>query len=44
MCIKFYSKDNLDHCAASFITLKAIIIRGEKRDFLIFFLLCELDK
>ena len=40
MFIELYSKDNLDHCVASFINFKAIIIRGGKRDFS-FFLLCE---
>ena len=37
MFIKLYSKDNLDHCVASCIDFKAIIIRGEKRDFSFFF-------
>ena len=32
MFIKLYSKDNIDHCVASFINFKAIIIRDEKRD------------
>ena len=31
MFIKLYSKVNRDHCVASFINFKSIIIRGEKK-------------
>ena len=37
MFIKLYSKVNRDHCVASFINFKSIIIRGEKKDILYFF-------
>ena len=39
MFIKLYSKVNRDHCVASFINFKSIIIRGET--FYFFFLLCK---
>ena len=41
MFIKLYSKVNRDHCVASFINFKSIIIRGEKKDFFFFFLLSK---
>ena len=41
MFIKLYSKVNREHCVASFINFKSIIIRGEKkRLFIYFFFFC----
>ena len=40
MFIKLYSKVNRDHCVASFINLKSIIIRGEKKRLFLFFFFC----
>ena len=40
MFIKLYSKVNRDHCVASFINFKSIIIRGEKKRLFYFFFFC----
>ena len=40
MFIRLYSKVNRDHCVASFINFKSIIIRGEKKRLLFFFIFC----
>ena len=37
MFIKLYSKVNRDHCVASIINFKSIIIQVRKKDFLFFF-------